>query len=266
MIQYPKIFTVGEYILPVADTTSRRSDMKEMVEIDLKALFQEVMKRIWIVILCAAIAVGAALTYTACFVTPTYKASIKVYVNNKTNNNTGGVASSDLSVALKLVNTYVNILESDNVLEKVVAQSGYDLELKQLRDMIDAQPVDDTEMFTVSVVCEDPEMAAQIANAVAAVAPSAISDIIEGSSAKIIDYAKVPDGRFSPSYTKTAILSFLAGALLAVVVIVLNSVLDKRVKGEEELVRLCDMPVLGMIPDITFEKKRSRQQRSDMDR
>lgn len=236
--------------------------MKETIEIDLKALAREVVKRIWIVILCAVVVAGAALTYTACFVTPTYQASIKVYVNNKTNNSTGGVASSDLSVALKLVNTYVNILESDNVLEKVAAQSGYDIELKQLREMIDAQPVDDTEMFTVSVTSEDPHMSAQVANAVAAVAPEAISGIIEGSSAKIIDYAKVPTGRHSPSYAKVAVLSLFAGAFLAVLVIVMCSVLDKRVKGEEDLLKLCDVPVLGLIPDIAFEEKRTRKRNS----
>lgn len=236
--------------------------MKETVEIDLRALAQEIVKRIWIVILCAVVVAGAVLTYTACFVAPTYQASIKVYVNNKTVNTTGGVASSDLSVALKLVNTYVNILESDNVLEKVAAQSGYELDIKQLRDMIDAQTVKETEMFTVSITCEDPEMAAQVANAVAAVAPDAISDIIEGSSAKIIDYAKVPTSRHAPSYSKNAVLGFLLGAFLAVAVIAICSIFDKRVKGEEDLLRLCDVPVLGMIPDITFEGKRTSKRNS----
>lgn len=236
--------------------------MKETVEIDLKVIARAVLKRLWIVILCAVVAASAALVYTIGFVTPMYQASIKVYVNNKTISTTGGVASSDLSVALKLVTTYVNILESDNVLEKVAVESGYDLALNDLRAMIDAETVEETEMFTVSVTSPDPQMSAKIANAVAAVAPGAISDIIEGSSAKIIDYAKIPQTRFSPSYTKTAILSFIIGVLLAVIGIAVHTVLDTRIKGEEDLQRICDVPVLGMIPDIALEAARSEKRRA----
>ncbi len=236
--------------------------MKETVEIDLKVVARAILKRLWIVVLCAVVVASAALVYTVGFVTPMYQASIKVYVNNKTVNTTGGVASSDLSVALKLVTTYVNILESDNVLEKVATESGYALSVQDLRGMIDAQTVEDTEMFTVSVTSPDPQMSAKIANAVAAVAPGAISDIIEGSSAKIIDYAKIPQSRFSPSYTKTAILSFIIGALLAAVVIAVQTVLDTRIKGEEDLQRICDIPVMGMIPDIAIETARAEKRRA----
>lgn len=229
--------------------------MNETVEIDLRGLFKVLLKRAWIIVLCAIILGSAVLMYTVNFVAPQYKASVTIYVNNNSSKDTSYISSSDLAVALRLVTTYVNIIQSNTVLDKVIAETNLALTTDQVRSMISAEVVGETEMFKVTVTTPYPQMSMDLANAIAAIAPDEIAEIIEGSSAKIIDYARLPKGSSSPNYTTNTILGAVAGAALAIVVIVLQNMLDVRIKNEEDLEKICSVPVLGVIPDLANDKK-----------
>ena len=230
--------------------------MEGTVEINLRELCSVLWKRVWIILLCAAILGAATLVYTTNFVTPLYDASVTIYVNNNTQRTDGTyISSSDLAVALKLVATYVNIIQSDRVLDKVIADVGLALTSDQLRPMISAEPVGETEMFAVTVKTPNPQLSADLANSIAKIAPSEISEIIEGSSAKIIDQARVPVKRSSPNFTTNTIIGALVGAFLAAVAVLVQNLLDTRIRNEEQLASICPAPVLGLIPDMTKEQK-----------
>ena len=85
-------------------------------------------------------------------------------------------------------------------------------------------------------------------------APKRIAGFVEGSSAKIVDYASVAKKPYTPSYKKNITLGFLMGALLACIVLTLRYLFDMRIKTEEDLKQYFNAPVLGVIP--SFEQKR----------
>ena len=230
--------------------------MNENIEINLKDLFRVVLKRLWIVVLCAVVLGAAVFVYTKNFVIPQYQANVTIYVNNNSSKTDGTyISSSDLAVALRLVETYVNIIQSNTVLDKVIAQSGLNLTADQIRGMISAEVIGETEMFKVTVTTPNPQMSADLANAIATVAPNEIVSIIEGSSAKVIDYAKVPKTFSSPNYRLNAIVGGIVGAGLAILVLLLQTLLDVRIKSEEDLTKLYAIPVLGVIPQLTASPK-----------
>jgi len=231
--------------------------MNETTELDLRELGKMLLKRGWIIVLCAVLVASITLAYTALFVPSMYTASVTIYVNNNSGANNNGITSSDLAVALRLVATYVNIIESDTVLEDVIQETGLMLTPKQVRRMLSASAVDETEMFRVQITSQNPQMSADIANAIANVAPGRIADIIEGSSAKVIDYASVPAGRSSPSYTVNGAVGAVGGALAAVIGIALWMVCDTRIKREEDLTKISMIPVLGRIPDLNAVLEKS---------
>ena len=123
------------------------------------------------------------------------------------------ISAANLATSQQLVNTYVNIIRSDTVLEKVVKNAKLDYSAAEIRGMMTTAQVDETELFSVYISHPDPEMAAKIANAVATVAPGEIEEFVEGSSTKIIDHAKVPTSRYTPSYRKNTLLGCAAGLL-----------------------------------------------------
>lgn len=228
--------------------------MNETLELDLKEIGKMLLKNIWAIILCAVIAGLGMLTYTVNFVAPTYKAGVTMYVNNSSGVNGQYISSNDLAVAQRLVETYTNIIASNTVLTKVVEASGRtDITADKLRGMLAASAVGETEMFTVSVIAPDPQMAADLANLIAQVAPDEIKKIIPGSTAVVVDYARIPNSRYGPSYTKNTILGFLAGGVLVAAVLVVLQVVDTRIVKKEDLERICGVPVLGTIPEIDEE-------------
>lgn len=233
--------------------------MKDTVELDLGALLKFLSKRIWIIVLCTVLLGACVFAYTVNFVTPTYDASVTIYVNNNSNKSGDTISSSDLAVALKLVNTYVNIIESDTVLDKVISEAGMNLTAQKVRGMLSAAPVDETEMFKVTIRSHNAQMSADLANAIARVAPDEIAAIIEGSSAKIIDYAKVPTTQSSPNVIRNTALGAVLGAALAVAVLAMMMLMDRRIKDEMDLQRVCGAPILGYIPDLAEEAARQEK-------
>lgn len=238
--------------------------MNETVEIDLREIFAAFVKKAWLIFLCAAILGAAMLFYTANFVSPTYKATTTLYVNNKSNEESNTVSSTDLAVALRLVNSYVDIIKREVVTSKVVEKLQMNISPAQLSSMISAQVVGETEIFTVTVTTSNPELSAMIANTIADEAPDIISGIISGSRATVIDYARVPSGRASPNYATSALLGVAIGAILAMVCIFIQTRLDVHVKNEEMLAAICGAPVMGVIPDFadaTGEPRKVRRKR-----
>ena len=239
------------------DTISGKQDV---IEIDLQKLLLAYLRKWWLIVLCGVLTAGIALFYTMKFVTPQYRASVTIYVNNsRAEQQIDSISSTNLATAQRLVNTYVNIIKSNSVLTEVIANSDLNCDTADIRKIMSAAQMDETEMFTVSITHPDPEMAAKIANAVAEVAPGKIADIVEGSSTKIIDYAKVPVSRHSPSYRVNTILGGLVGVALAVVYVTVRHLMDVRLKIAEDLEQLFEIPVLGQIPvfDIQDAKKKN---------
>ena len=233
--------------------------MNETFELDLKEIGAAVLKYLWAIVLCAVIGGLAMLVYTVNFVSPTYKAGVTMYVNNSSGVNGQYMSSYDLAVAQRLVETYTNIIASHTVLTKVAEASEMNITADQIRGMLSASAVGETEMFTVSVTAPDPQMAADIANVIAEVAPAEINKIIPGSTAKVVDYARVPKSRNSPSYTRSMLLGFVICAVLATGVVVVRQLMDTALTKKEDLEKICGVPVLGTIPEVNEEFQASAQ-------
>ena len=222
---------------------------KEGFEIDLQKLIMAYLSRWWLILGVAILAALASWYYTANFITPMYKASVKIYVNNiRAEQRVEYVTGGNLAAAQQLVKTYVTILKSDTVLEQVAEASGLGISAAYIRGAMSAQQVAETEVFTVTITSADPEKAAALANAIAEVAPGAIAEFVEGSSTKIIDYAKVPVNPASPNRNRNTVLGALVGCMLALLYLTIRFLLDVRIKDEEDLTMLFDLPVLAQIP------------------
>lgn len=222
---------------------------EDIIEIDLRKLLRSYLRKWWLIVLCTLLVGGGTLLYTLKFVTPLYQASITVYVNNaRSGERIDVISGSSLQAAQKLVSTYTNIIQSDTVLSEVVREAKVDYTPADMRKLLSTQQLGDTELFHVFITHPDPEEAAFLANAVADVAPAEIESFVEGSSAKVIDYAKVPETLYSPNYGLNTLYGALAGFALALIYITLRCLLDVRIKEESDLTSLFAYPVLGQIP------------------
>lgn len=225
------------------------NEKNKVVEIDLKHIFSVLLRRIWIIALVGIMVGAVALSYACFFVTPTYASEAKLYVNNSYEKSPGVYSPSQLVAAQYLAETYMVIMESRSVLEQVQEKTGLGYSQGQLKSMITASSVNETEVFRVTVTCTDYKHAAQIATAITEVLPDAISAVVEGSSVRVVEQAVENATPVGPSYRKHAIIGGLIGAFLTVGVIILLELVNTAIDSEEYLTRMySDVPLLAVIP------------------
>lgn len=223
------------------------------MEIDLLKLAKALWRRAWAIMLAAVIFGGAALTYTAIFVTPLYKAEALMYVNSS-NISVGGakvsISQGELTAAQSLIKTYAVILSTRTTLNDVIEQSGVSYTYEELKEMISAQSVNSTEVFSITVTSPSPREAEMLANTIARILPEKIAAIVEGSSARIVDYAVEPAKKASPSLSKNALIGAMLGFVLACGIVVIMELTDEQIHDSDYLIQTYDIPVLAVIPDL----------------
>ncbi len=230
------------------------NEKNEGFEIDLQKLLGACLNKWWLFVVTAVIAGMLSFWYTTCFVTPMYQANVTVYVNNiRRGEDIAYLSGTNLMAAQQLVATYIQIIGSDAVLTKVADETGMDLSPKDIRKVMSARQIGETELFKFSIVHPDPDQAAKIANAIAEIAPQEIESFVAGTSAKIVDYAVVPENPASPSLIKNCVLGTAMGMMLVFAYVLIQFLMDVRIKDEGDLTSLFAFPVLGQIPVFTTD-------------
>ena len=160
-----------------------------------------------------------------------------------------------INTAQKLVNTYTVIVQSDTVLEKVIAAVPLDCTTAQLRKALSVSSVNNTEVMMVKVTTDDAQLSSEIANKIAEIAPESIIQITKAGYVELVDSAKPATSPSSPNTKMNCILGFLLGLIASVLFVVIQEMLDTRVKGEEDLKKYYNVPVLGEIPNFESQFK-----------
>lgn len=217
------------------------------IELDLRDLMMMLLSHIRLIILVTVLGALALFSYTYFFVTPMYTASTSLYVFN--DKRSESITSSDLSVSKSLVDTYIVILQSDSFLSKVSQSIDADYTSNELRSMMSATAMNETEVFKVSVRHENPNEAQRIANAIAMVAPHEIIRVVKAGAVETIDYAALPTKAEWPLTCNTAIGALL-GFVLTCLIVVVMGMLDTVIYTEADLEAGYTLPILGTIPYI----------------
>ena len=104
--------------------------------------------------------------------------------------------------------------------------------------------------MVVTVTCDDPELAADIANAIYPVLQTRIAEIITGASVKKVQDGYVDYEKVSPSIPAYTIIGFIAGVLVSVISVAIAAMLDKTIHDEEYVLQTFGYPILAKIPNL----------------
>lgn len=230
----------------------------EIVKIDIVALGECILKRIWIVIIAGILGIAVSFSYAKIFITPLYQSKVAMYVNNTSLSagTSNKISTADIAAAQSLVKTYIVILQSKQTLNAIIEQGNLPYTYEQLKSMISASAVNGTEIFEISVVNSSPQIAESIANTIVNVLPNEISNIVEGSSVKIIDYASTPKSPISPNIKRYMMVGFLLSVFASICIIVLLELFNKKVPNGEYLRQTYDIPILCSVPNMNEKNKK----------
>lgn len=232
---------------------------EDTIEIDLMQLFQLALARIRLIIFIVFVCTVSAFLISKFLLTPLYTASATLYVNSNKTTVSQNITINDIDTGRELVSLYAEFIESDTVLEQVAAAVSNDTEIpftaKEIRGMLSSGGVNETALMQINVTSPSPELSQIIANAVADIAPDRITEFMDGSSVKVVDYAKLPEFASSPNVTKNTAMGFVLGVVISLGLVFLMEFMDTRIKNEEDLKKMFDYPVIGIIPEIVVDEE-----------
>lgn len=234
------------------------AEENDYIEIDLVRLLTALWRHFWIILLSMVVFGAAGFGYANYLITPLYQSDVQMYVNNadiSVGSTSIKFSQGDLLAAQGLVDTYIVILNSRPMLDDVIDELELPYSYEQLKGMISAEAVNGTEVFQITVTDANRKEAKEIANKIAELLPEHISDVVDGSSVRVVQYAVLAGGPCSPNVVKYLCLGIALGFLLSAGIIVLRVLLDKRIHDPEDLAKRYDIPVIAVIPDL--EKKGS---------
>jgi capsular polysaccharide biosynthesis protein len=237
-------------------------DSNDEVTIDLGEVMFHLLAR-WKIILCLALAFAIlAGLITVFLITPEYRATSTIYVLSRKEDT---VKMSDLQMGSALTNDYIHIFDLWAVHDQVKKNLNLPYDYKEMRKMLKVTNVDDTRMLNISITSPYPEEAANMANEYAEVASQYIADTMATDKPNVMSLALVPIEPVSPNKTKNIVLGLILGFVLAVGIVVVQTVVDDKYKTADDIRKYTGLNTLAVIPidnDISTAKaiKRARKQ------
>ncbi|MBR2916256.1 MAG: hypothetical protein IKC07_01470 [Clostridia bacterium] len=230
--------------------------MNGFEKIDVKQILKMFLKNIKIIIASVLIFAVAFFAYNEFMVTPKYRSSVSLYLNNNDERmkSEDKVLGTDISASQMLIPSCIEIVKSNRMLNEVSKDikktDNLEYTARQIGGMVSVSSTELTEIFRISITSADPKHSEIIANAFAKIAPDVITKIIGATSVNVIDYALYNPNPINQSGTKKAVTGMIVGLIIACAFILLRELLDVRIKNESDLEKLFDYPILGVIPKI----------------
>ena len=224
-------------------------------EYDLLSLINTLLHHIVAIIFVTSLAACVSYFIASQIITKQYSSSAKLYVENK---QVSGEATTvnDITVAQKLVNTCSIIFKSDSIMNELASDKAINYTPAELKSMITVSSINSTEVMEIKVVCSDPLMANYIASYMVDLCIEKYKEIIASGSISIVDEASYSETPTSPNVLLTTLLGTFIGFIFISGCILAKELLDKRVKPDDDLTEIYNIPVFADIMD--FEAKTSK--------
>ena len=207
----------------------------------------------WFIVILAVLVGGATFTYFKITSVPEYKSAARMYINTEAQQTSTDVNTNALTGAANLLPTYIDVLTSKSFLASVSDDLDNKYTVEDITAMITLEAVTDTNIISIEVLDEDPHVAYLICSSFVNNAPNEIARVFGGGSTKLTEHPEEADEAEVMHTTRNALIGFLAGAAIAMVVIFLVNMFDTRVKSKDELVSKYNLPILGEIPSLNLE-------------
>lgn len=226
-----------------------KNQSNQVVEIDILSLIKTLWRRKFIIIVTAFVMAIFALIYSTVIAKPSYSSTTRIYVVNRQQND-NSTLNQDLQAGTYLVKDYKEIILSQDVLTKVIADLKLKLQPSELAKKINVTVPTDTRIVSIAVSDGNAEEAARIANSVRQAAAEKIITVTKVADVTTLEAAEAPKEPSSPNIKRNTLIGFLAGGMLMSVISIVVEVLDDRIKKPEDVEEVMGITLLGVVPNM----------------
>ena len=221
------------------------NNTEETVEIDLGELFHVIWSKIWIIIAVTVVCAAIIGNVTYFLIDPTYTASSTVYLLPRESE---AMSQVEMQIGTQMTNDAAKLAKSKSVIEPVLKDLKLQMDYEELAKKISVDNPTDTRLIDISVRDADPQMAADISNALADSLCEQVATIMKTDRPTIAERAVAPDKPSAPSMKKNVVIAALLGLFATMAVIVIQYILDDSIKTAEDVEKYLQLNTLASIP------------------
>ncbi len=233
---------------------------KNKLTIEWYSILRDIVRNIWIVVLCVLIGLMGIYIANYSVYKPEYTSNATLVVNPKGNKNNAS-AQISLLVSNEMANVLTNIFSQPTMKEKAAAH----LERTSFDGEVSATVMGETNFINVKVTSSDPQNSYELLSAVLAVYPEISKNIFSNAQIYIVTPPTMPSGPSNAISSENKGLVLAACVTLSLTAIIALSIARDTVKDESTFTSKVDAKLLGNImhedKDMTFKdlmKKRKK--------
>ncbi|MDT2672923.1 YveK family protein [Enterococcus dongliensis] len=203
--------------------------------------------------------IGVALTAGITFfvLTPKYESSAQLIVQTKQTNDVYGNLQNNISGNVLLINTYKDMIKDDIVIdavqEELKKEYQYNYSNSQLKEMIEIEQAENSQMFRIIVTSTKPRSAAIIVNTTAEIFQEKAEEILAITEVFITSKGNIPTEAVFPNNGLNLIVGTLLSLILGMGLAFLTELFNKTIKDERVIRDVLELPLLGQVSE--FNKK-----------
>lgn len=238
----------------------------------IKDIVKLLMSRAWLILLFVILGGISAFGLSKFMLPLMYESHITMYVQSYQGVAEGaGGNVNNISNSKQLVNTYMEVLKDDAVMNSVgeLLESNFGnstlsecfsmyngkISPASISKTLTISSVTDTSAVKVSSVTRNPEVSAAVCNYLTLVAPKYVQQAVGVGSLNTIDKAKVYTNPVSPKIMKNTVLGAAAAFLIIVLIIFLIDFFDNTVKETDKVSKKYGKAIMGEIQQFSEAKK-----------
>lgn len=215
--------------------------------------YLRVLRHYWrstlgVLLLCVVAAAAVTMLQTR-----VYSATSSIFLTVESGGSAGEL-SQGAAYAERTVASYVSVATTAIVLEPVIEELELDTTPAELADHLTISSPPDTSILNVAARDESAWQAARISNGVAASLLDAVTELAPSGpdgarlvSATVIDEAQAPEHPFTPRPASNLVLGAVFGAFLGFGQALLRSSLDTKVRTQEDVEKVTEVPLLAAV-------------------
>ncbi|UXV36226.1 Wzz/FepE/Etk N-terminal domain-containing protein [Staphylococcus sp. IVB6181] len=221
---------------------------KKLDLVNLLVILKKYIKLLIILPLCFLV-LGLFISFF--LIQPKYATTTQILVNQKKSNNE--MMAQQVQSNIHLVKTYGEIIKSPRILDKVSKELQGKYSSKVISQMLTVNNQAESQIINITVTSKSEKDAVTVANEITNVFSRDASKIMNIDNVSVLSKA-VDAKKVSPRPLVNGGICFCLGIISAFFIIVLKLLFDKRIKNENDVEEVLNLPVLGSITELSKKK------------
>jgi capsular polysaccharide biosynthesis protein len=228
---------------------------------DMFYYFNILKKRFLLITFGMILFMGITYYYNFYMIEYTYESNSTIYVGAIKSNEDLSIIS-DLNAANVMIIDYREMVSSRKVLDSVIEdlKDEYDrddLNYNELSNKVFVNLMPDTRILKISVQDNDPKFCKSMSDGILNNFITKAKSLTDIDNINILDEPVIPEIPIKPSKKKNFAFSFVFSLSILVGLTILIELLDKKIRNKEHLERANKLKVIGTIPKISFDNKKT---------